>query len=473
MNVQSHRLNLRPRANNPAMTFAFWLLAVMTLCNLNGAIALTIGFSWPVTLGLVYFCSVLCVTAPFPLRLTLGSPGVLVILALTSYLLIGLSVATLNDYAWYLVNLKLPFSVVLSLLIVTATAGGAFVVLQRIGVDLLLKGLLTILVVACAFVMATPLLNKYVFSLDLLPNLEYLGRIADRFSGFYQSPNSAGEVGCYTVVLSLALLTARRYKMLAYLGLLLGVGVVVSSVSRAAMLISALTVLIFLWWSWTKVSSGKRNLFAILPGVAVVVVVGVLVLTNLEIYRLSEENLDRLRWFGTLGELGPTGDQRELLWESGWGEIEKSPLVGHGIARFHALNRMLLCIGTGQYLPCDVHNAYLMLWGEAGIIPLVLLLFGLGYLLWKSLTLRRCAATAAIGGSTFVFMGSCMVATDTPFQNWHNFMLGVVVALTAYMILEASGRQPRRKTMWRPVPAAGMPKTNDSGRQPDNQRPSD
>ena len=445
----------------------------MTLCNLNGAIALTVGFSWPVTIGLVFCCLMLYVAVTFRLRSTLGRPGLLVVMALMSYLLIGMGVATLSDYAWYSVNAKLPFSVVIGLLIVTATAGAAFEVLQRIGVERLLKGLLTILVVACTSVMATPLLNKYVFSLSILPNIEYLGRIADRFSGFYQSPNSAGEVGCYTLVLSLALLKARRYKKLAYLGLALGAVTAASSLSRSAILISALVLLIFLWWSSTKGSSGKRNLAAMLPGVAVVIGVGVLILTNLEIYGLSEENLDRLHWFESMREPGVTGDQRERLWESGLGEIATSPLVGQGIARFHALDRKIVCVGTGRLVPCDVHNTYLMLWGEAGIVPLAFLLFGLGYLLRKSLTLRRCAATATIGGSTFVFMASGMVATHTLYQIWHNFMLGVVLALTAHMIFEASGRQPRRKTMSRPLLAAGMLKTNDSGRQPGNQRPSD
>ena len=442
-------------AYNPVVPLLFWLLAAITLCNLGGFVALTFGFSWPVTLGLLFCCLVLCLFYLRSLRSTLGTPGFLIVMASISYLLIGISSAELNGYAWYTVDTKLPFRVVLSVLIVAATAVGAYEVLRRIGAERLLKGVMIVLILACILVIASPWLNAHVFSLSRMPNADYLTSFTGRSSGAFQSPNSSGEVGCYTIALSLSLLVASRYQKLAFIGLILGVGTVVLSMSRSAILVSALIFPIALWWSLANKSRGKLNRFNILLSIALVVGLIALVLANLEYFYLTERNVQRMRWIMSFGQAERTYDRRSMLWESALHQIGIYPFAGSGILRFHFLDERIRCLGTGRVVPCGVHNTYLMLWGEAGIVPPAFLLSGLGYLLWKSLTLRKCAATATIGGATFIFMMSGMVATDTLIHIWHNFMLGVVLALTTHMIFE-TGPAPRRRTMRRPLPAASQ-----------------
>ena len=70
--------------------------------------------------------------------------------------------------------------------------------------------------------------------------------------------------------------------------------------------------------------------------------------------------------------------RRMLLWEMGFNKVLESPIAGHGLYQLHYME------GTpvGHHgRPTGVHNVYLMLSGEAGMIPLALYLLSLFFLM--------------------------------------------------------------------------------------------
>ena len=70
--------------------------------------------------------------------------------------------------------------------------------------------------------------------------------------------------------------------------------------------------------------------------------------------------------------------RRMLLWEMGFDKVLESPIAGHGLYQFHYMEGAPI---GNQGTPTGVHNMYLMLSGEAGMIPLALYLLSLFFLM--------------------------------------------------------------------------------------------
>lgn len=134
--------------------------------------------------------------------------------------------------------------------------------------------------------------------------------------------------------------------------------------------------------------------------------------------------------------LGPLA-RRARLWRIGAGQFLESPFVGHGIGSMFSLpgaphDR------TGT--PTSVHNTYLKLAGEAGIVPVSLYVLFLASLLRTHWALARCPARAAATGG-----GLAMVLYSMAFD--HLLQLGAYVfAAGMFAALAASGEPPPRRT---------------------------
>ena len=89
-----------------------------------------------------------------------------------------------------------------------------------------------------------------------------------------------------------------------------------------------------------------------------------------------------LKEAGETVELIRSLSRRIVLWEIGFNKALESPIVGHGLYQLHRMEGTPLGY-HGE--PVGVHNVYLMLLAEAGVIPLalyLLVLFFLMRLLW-------------------------------------------------------------------------------------------
>ena len=431
----------RPSASR-LVRFGFWTLGVAALLNLNHFFNMTVGTGWPITVGMVFCGTLLCLMVRIPLRRNLGTPGFLNVATLTSYVVIGLSVALASNVEWYSADLTIPFRVGLAVLIVVATTLGASVELRRLGVEYMLKRVLRILTVVCILILVNPFLFDYVYTIP--SHLSDVPEIArHRFSGTYVDPNLAGGTACYTAGLALVLLNGNRYRTFAAPALILSSMAVIVTFSRTALLTLAGMLLFFGLSSMTNFSSQHRSVVTLLTtafvGAACVFVISIVE----HIFKVEDPTLLlRLEWTRSFGAAEQnTLSQRMSLLSLGWSQIVESPLFGHGFWQFHHLEGAPRC---RMDVLCGVHNSYLMLWGEAGIIPFLLFVFFTGSLLWKSWILPRSLATNAIAILTLVFITASLRVDGSLYFPWHVFILGLNCALARYATRESCGGQSRR-----------------------------
>lgn len=430
----------------------FWTIGAATLLNFNHFSHMTVGAGWPVSLGAGLCSALVCLTVRLPLRETLGLPGLLGVATLTSYFLMGLSVALITDVEWYSMSPSLPFQVGLAILVIVATALGASAELRRLGVERMLKRILLILTAACISILGTPFLTARIYTIP--QHLIDIPDSAHRFRGFFTSPNFAGEVACYAAGLALILLVDSRYRKFSTLALILGSAAILATLSRSGILI--LMVFLFFFGPFLILSSPRRRQSIVRALVIALIGSGaafVLFAAPIEHLSMSQEDARtfyRLMWIRTFGTWDPQDlfNNREILWSVGLSQIAESPLFGQGLLQFHFLENTLLCRLS---IPCGVHNSYLMVWGEAGIIPFSLYVFFTGSLLWKWQVLPRSITMNAVAALTFVFAAASLRVDGTLYLTWHAFILGTCCALAAHAARESrvlrSGHAVKTRTI--------------------------
>lgn len=445
-----------PLAGSPArrsstsrlVRFGFWTLGVGILINFNHFSNMTVGTGWPITLGMVFCCALLCLTIRTPLRRNLGSPGFLLVATLTAYLFVGLSGALISNPDWYLEDITLPFRVGLAAAIGVATILGASVELRRLGVEYMLKKILVILTVTCVFILMTPFLFEYVYTIP--SHLSDVRTISsNRFIGTYANPNLAGGMACYAVGLALVFLDGNRYRKFATLALILGSMAAIVTFSRTAILtLGALLV----FFGISSVSSLRSRQGTVIKVFTIALVGGacVLLILTAEFFFLKDDDtgaFSRLVWIRTFGGdfealegAGGSLNNRFTLWSLGWSKVMESPLFGHGLWQIHHLEDGPRC---RMNTVCGAHNSFLILWGEAGIIPLLLIVFLISSLLWKAFMLPRSIATNAVAVLTSIFIVAFLGADGVMYFPWQVFILGLICALVAYATRESRGRQSR------------------------------
>ena len=138
-------------------------------------------------------------------------PGLLLLAAIASYLGISTVVSLATDAE--LLTRDLARQGFFLLVTVAALLGGRWM-LERIGAEALLKGLLAILAAGCVVILASPFLRE----IGVLP--EY--RLPYRLTGAFTDPNDAGFIACMTVALALAFQANGRQRSLGCLALFLG-----------------------------------------------------------------------------------------------------------------------------------------------------------------------------------------------------------------------------------------------------------
>ncbi len=245
-----------PRRSEPLRTAliaaAFWTLAVIALTSLRH---LHLGGTPQVEVVVARATMACCVLlfglvggrcamawlksgSLAPVRRTLGgTPGMLLLGAVASYLAIGASVLGMEairepDTAGLLKYQVLHFGV-----LVAAAVGGR-TMLEHTGADRLLQGVLVVLIASCAVVLASPVLH------DLGILRPY--KVPFRLTGAFFDPNEAGLTACMTVALAAALLTNGGPRALGWLGLAAGAAASLATASRTALVLLGALAVVFL-----------------------------------------------------------------------------------------------------------------------------------------------------------------------------------------------------------------------------------
>ena len=226
-------------ARSRLIAFAFWGLAVVVLVNAHwlylwGAPLVRYGGYW----AILACCLLLMGSVNARLWKKPGTPGLLIAATITSYLIIGVAASFVNaappqpDLGRDILRQVFFFIVLL------AAALGGRALLERSGIEALLKGVLATLMASCIVILASPVLQD----VGLTP----LYRLPFRLTGAFTDVNDAGFVGCMTAAAAVALLCNGGRRKLAYSGLIVGYAAAWGSLSRTAVLVIGALSIFFL-----------------------------------------------------------------------------------------------------------------------------------------------------------------------------------------------------------------------------------
>ncbi len=524
-------------ASVACVSLSFWALAVLVHVKLQG------GVLEAVVLGAMLLCCLLLLGFVSLRRWrSMGTPGLLLLASIASYLFISSMVSLANGSELLARDLtRLGFFLVVTL---AAILGGRWL-LDRIGVEATLKWTLALMTASCAIVLASPLLRD----IGVLP--EY--RLPYRLTGVFSDPNDAGFIACATVALALAFQFNGRQRFLGFPALVLGCAAGLATFSYTA---AAVLVVILVFFLLLNVRRLRRDLLHtgltvlclgvvlvwLIPGTRVVFTseawivdayddkqVGEVVtvfLVNDKSHRADDDPVQPWRWqradahpgdisvpddatwnniTGALSPsytpvdedegkflrayvsyekngltrraqtqaLGPimpasvgteagnplrgagdivetargkddasSGSGRTLslrlqLWETGFNKVMESPIVGHGLHRFHYMEGAPI---GNQGRPAGVHNQYLMLFGEAGVLPLALYLLSLLFLVRLLWTAPKSLARDSTLGWVVVMAVFGVMFHHLLTMGAYNFVIGLACAIAAFLLQGQRGQ---------------------------------
>ncbi len=190
------------------------------------------------------------------------------------------------------------------------------------------------------------------------------GLVTGRFSGFFLNPNTAGIV----CLLGMAISYSVKNRTLRILGQ--------AAFTFAGFLtLSRTFIVIWLFINILAVYKDRKNLFV--PLVGVITLILMITFTDSKIF--ASDRFDALTAFFGEGQIRNNtvgDDSRDQTWALYYDLIYEKPFLGHGYKTFQE--------ATNQ-VP-GVHNSYLMIIGESGIIPFLLFVGTYLYMLRYSLT---------------------------------------------------------------------------------------
>lgn len=404
----------------------------------------------PASLAILAFqcllCAIIICFAHIRIDQALGLPGLLMIFAFLSYLVIGFTVSIAVgslvrvDIGEFLRNNTLFLPALL------AAAFGTRGILVRMETDVFLKNVLILMIAGCVVIVITSIFSFAISEITLLGILQ-AGftnfRSGNRSIGFHQSPNDTAMIGCATFILALSFLSKSKMRPLAHIGLTVGFLTVLGSLSKTGILTLVATLFFIL------VFMGRRRRIAAITWIGLLIVCLLVVgdtFGRRNIFQgfLQQERISQLFLLfdtGTINNATLTG--RGELWSMGLQLSLEAPLYGNGIGRLRDLDGGELFPG---HQSIGVHNMYLLIFGESGFLPLLIYLahtLSLVILYWiapKSVA-RDVVIGCAIMLACFQFSGHHL------FGNWiYGFLCGLICAIGH-----------RRRTDKRPIRASGQP----------------
>ena len=411
---------MRQRKSDRLVDAAFWTLAVICLLSLNEAVWMWIGVEHALSVPMLLCCLIaLLGLLRFGIVDALGRLGVLLVVALASYVGIGILAAILTTSALHVDPWDYLERYLMSILLIVAAAVGGRVVFERAGREMVLLALLGILTIGCAFTIASP----WLFLVFQNPP----GDGMFRHFGTAGNPNEAGFIACLTVVLALSFVRTGRFTVLGYGSLFVATTALIGTYSRTSLLILAFVVV------GGVVASRGRELWRFVGGLAVVGWLAGRTLARLAAGTLQDSQIRRL---SSLVEVFQTASVDDLtmagrltLWRLATEQALESPAVGSGLGQLHSLEEAWIST-SGTLL--GAHNVYLTLWGEAGLIPVILFVLFLAGMLRLGMSRRLDTLTVSVvGGWGLALLLAGVTSHSILLSRSNNFVIGVACAAAA------------------------------------------
>ncbi|WKX76463.1 O-antigen ligase family protein [Zobellia laminariae] len=186
--------------------------------------------------------------------------------------------------------------------------------------------------------------------------------VIGRFSGFFLNPNYAGSACLIGFALT--------YRLKSKLWMLLGQFIFTLG---GILTLSRTFVIVWLLINMIAIVRSRKNLMAPLIGISVLIIV--FTFTDTKIFASNRFSaLESFFGDGPVETETLQEDSRTATWALYYDLIMDKPFLGHGFMKFQKHNATLP----------GIHNTYLLVLGEAGILPFVLFVFIYLYLLLKS-----------------------------------------------------------------------------------------
>jgi len=263
----------------------------------------------------------------------------------------------------------------------------------------------------------------------------------NRESGFFSNPNMAGAHINYTLSLVLFFVLNSKRKI-GFLVFLMGVPIIIyaalTTFSKSTMIMAALICLMFLFINTMgilKMGGTRRARLSLL--LAALVGVGIMIAPQIPNYlsQLGNAQLSRLLAVNSIlsGEINDdTTTLRTGAWAEGAELIIQYPSIGFGFGSFNGLPKT----GFG------VHNVYLMVFGEAGILPFTALMLFVLSTYWRIIFWVRNSSYKFLALSLFIVITvQVFGAAHTGMRNSELLcVLGLVFALIE--LTKAEEREP-------------------------------
>ena len=408
------------------MKLAFWMLALIILCNLNGAAYMGFGTTRMFT-PIIAICCLILIQAclhSVSAKKALGFSGFLIVSALVSYLYIGCFIAFVNA-SWESYYYGILIGHLFTIIVIIAAAIGGRAVIRQTGPEPVLKAILVLLTLDCIIILASPILS------DVYREKNMPGSYTYRSFGTFLDPNGAGLIACATAVLALSFFSLKQHRKFAYLALILGTAAILGTASRAAMLsFVCYFFLFFLFNSGVRRFVLKGSIFMILSGI---IVFDLLFLKTAEyLSRISVILFFHRHNFLKIERRYGSSDRRIPIWYLALDQIFESPIstiFGLGLGKMYRVeNAPIDDIVRGQ--PFGVHNNYLLFFGESGLIPLTLFLLFFVYLFF--LKISNPVVRNAIFGWVLTIAVFCLTQHTIILKRTVAFIIGLSCALVGF-----------------------------------------
>lgn len=214
---------------------------------------------------------------------------------------------------------------------------------------------------------------------------------------------------------------------------------------RQTKLIALLAVSLFILFFAISQTGGRGGLLTLAMGLGLIVALswkctrksGLVQLLALWIIAFTLANLQTdnmvINQLGTLTQLEEAASPRLIIWKSAWELIKNAPWIGTGLSTFYLLVTAVRSPGdlSAGYF---VHNDYLQIWLETGVIGLGLLLAIMVASVWLFILLLRKAELSstqrfeAIG----LFAGLFAVAVHS-FVDFHFYIIAILITMGIMM----------------------------------------
>jgi len=257
----------------------------------------------------------------------------------------------------------------------------------------------------------------------------------DRASGLFANPNMASSLVLYALAFVLAFIVqVKRYSQIIYFLLIpILFYAVFLTFSKAGLITFPLVLLLFfglLLIRFNYLSKGQRRLFT---GFLVISMIA----TGFIIFRFSSI-LEQLNWGQVLrlqrtlaflsGEFNEaTTSERSTLFSIGFQLIRDNPLLGNGLTSFHHYDIPV----NGKHI--GVHNTFLLILGESGILPFLLYIGLMIVLIYKSLKIKDTSMYILCICILFIYIirvaGTAHTALDDRISNC---LFGVLLGYLSY-----------------------------------------